>query len=255
MVSQKLGGKIRFFRERSHKSQLELESEISASSGQISRIEKGVINPTKETIANIARVLVLSELEMNYLIGDISEPVSMSEVEKAREEVKDFMEKRFTLAYMVDERSRVWQASKAFLRFIKMKPEEAENIYGISLITLLLDPKYNLINLIPKDEQFEVLFNLFCRTYRELSFMVGDKYYEEAIQQINANEVAKKAWEKVVTNKVRDIHSLETRRVYFKVGPVKVAMYYSVEPVLNNERFRVVEYIPTSKVLKLLKNL
>lgn len=255
MISQGLGSKIRFFRERAHKSQLELENEISASSGQISRIEKGVVNPTKETISNISKVLGLSELELNYLIGDISEPVTTDEVKKAREEVKDFMEKRFTLAYMVDERSRVWQASKAFLGFIKMKPEEAENIYGISLITLLLDPKYNLINLISKDEQFEVLFNLFCRTYRELSFMIGDKYYEEAIQQINANAVAKKAWEKVINNKVRDIHSLETRKVYFKVGPMKVAMYYSVEPVLNNERFRVVEYMPTNKVLRLLKNL
>jgi len=255
VVNQSYGRKIRFFRERVGKSQLDLEFSIGASSGQISRIEKGVINPTKETILSIAKALKLSELELNYLIGDISKPVSMNEVIDARNEARSLMDKRFTLAYMVDERSRVWFASKAFLTFINMKPEEADEVYGISLITLLLDPKYDLLRLISEKERFEVLYNLFCRTYKEMSFMIGDSYFEEAVRQIHSNEVAKEAWEKVINDKPRDIHSLETRKVFFNVGPIKVGMFYSVEPVLKNERFRVVEYIPTNKVLRLLKDL
>jgi len=61
--------KIREYRIRAHISQLQLELAINASTGSISRIENGQINPTKETLLKIADVLYLNFLEKADLLG------------------------------------------------------------------------------------------------------------------------------------------------------------------------------------------
>ncbi|MBD3363223.1 helix-turn-helix domain-containing protein [Candidatus Dojkabacteria bacterium] len=48
---------------------MELELEIGASPGSISRIENGKVNPTKETIINIARALKLDTYDIASLFG------------------------------------------------------------------------------------------------------------------------------------------------------------------------------------------
>lgn len=58
-----IGQKIRMYRKRSGLSQLQLELEIDASPGFISRIESGKVNPTKETIYKLGQVLKLSFIE------------------------------------------------------------------------------------------------------------------------------------------------------------------------------------------------
>lgn len=73
----KIGEKIRNFRKRSGKSQFELELEIEASPGSMSRIESGQVNPTKETLRKIIEALELKsydamslfELEVSDLSG------------------------------------------------------------------------------------------------------------------------------------------------------------------------------------------
>lgn len=60
----KLGQKIRNFRLRAGKSQMDLELEIGASAGSISRIENGEVNPTKETLLKISNALQLNTVEI-----------------------------------------------------------------------------------------------------------------------------------------------------------------------------------------------
>ncbi len=64
-----LGQKIKRFRKRAGLSQLALELAIEASPGSLSRIENGKVNPTKETIIEIARVLKLKTSEIASLFG------------------------------------------------------------------------------------------------------------------------------------------------------------------------------------------
>ncbi len=68
-----LGQKIRKYRLRSGKSQLELELETGLSTGTISRIENDSINPTKETLGKLIEVLNLSGIESANLF-DIELP-------------------------------------------------------------------------------------------------------------------------------------------------------------------------------------
>jgi len=70
----KLGQKIRNFRIRAGKSQMDLELEIGASAGSLSRIENGEVNPTKETLLKIANELHLNSLDATTLFDlDINE--------------------------------------------------------------------------------------------------------------------------------------------------------------------------------------
>jgi len=68
-MNNTVGQKIKNFRKRSGKSQFELELDIDASPGSISRIESGEVNPTKETIKKIAVTLELSSAETGELLG------------------------------------------------------------------------------------------------------------------------------------------------------------------------------------------
>lgn len=60
--------KVRFFRRRAGYSQLNLEAEADLSEGSISRIENENRNPTKETLAKIAKVLELDAKETAFLM-------------------------------------------------------------------------------------------------------------------------------------------------------------------------------------------
>ncbi len=64
-----LGQKIRKFRKRAELSQMELELEIGASPGSISRIENGQVNPTKETLYTISNILHLTSKETMEIYG------------------------------------------------------------------------------------------------------------------------------------------------------------------------------------------
>jgi transcriptional regulator with XRE-family HTH domain len=61
--NKSLGQKIAYYRKRAGLSQLQLELEIAAGQGSISRIENGQVNPTKETLVNIIKVLNLNAFE------------------------------------------------------------------------------------------------------------------------------------------------------------------------------------------------
>lgn len=64
-----LGQKIKKYRLRSNKSQLDLELETGLSTGTISRIENGAINPTKETLLKLIDILGLNGFEAASLFN------------------------------------------------------------------------------------------------------------------------------------------------------------------------------------------
>lgn len=64
-----VGQKIRYFRKRAGLSQLDLELEIEAAQGSLSRIENGEVNPTKETILKIIEKLNIKGVEAISLLG------------------------------------------------------------------------------------------------------------------------------------------------------------------------------------------
>ncbi len=69
MQDLSIGEKIKFFRIRTGKSQLDLEFNTGMSPGCISRIENNLVNPTKETLFAISKALELTPDEQAHLLG------------------------------------------------------------------------------------------------------------------------------------------------------------------------------------------
>lgn len=69
MNSLTLGEKVRYYRERAGISQFDLETEIDAARGSLSRIEKSKVDPQKFTLINIAFALKLRNHEVANLFG------------------------------------------------------------------------------------------------------------------------------------------------------------------------------------------
>lgn len=63
-----LGQKIREFRKRVGMSQMEVEIAINGSNGMLSRIENGVVDPSKETLSRLANILELNSTEIMDLL-------------------------------------------------------------------------------------------------------------------------------------------------------------------------------------------
>lgn len=78
-----LGDKIRLYRKRSGLSQLSLEIEAMIPIGSVCRIERNLVNPSKETISRIAQTLKLTPLEIADLFGiNLSQYLENKEITK-----------------------------------------------------------------------------------------------------------------------------------------------------------------------------
>lgn len=249
-----LGQRIRYFRKRSGLSQLELETQIGTSAGSISRIENGEVNPTKETLTKIAEILKLLPREIEYLMGITSLPVSEDQIEKVREVMKPYLQKKGTLAYILDDRARTIDASNDFLRMIGYSPENKELVLGKSIIRIVIDPALKVKEHLESNYE-ETLYNLLSRFYVEVGFMEDDPYFSEALEYIKSDEIASRMWSEVTSKKVTDIHLLNRRMVKFNIKGFNVPLVYSVEQIAEYPRFNLVEYIPSNLVLRILRNL
>lgn len=241
-MKNSLGNKIRFFRKRAGLSQFNLELAIGASAGMISRIENGMVNPKRETLKKISKELSLNEYEKNYLYGAFAEPVTKYEAERILKDIQQHMNKDEVMGYIVDERSRVWFASDNFLKFMKLSTEKIERYYGETIHKFLLSKDLRISNFISSQRRFEIYKNLFYRTRREMEFMLGDPWYDQVLEYIDGDAIARKAWEQVLSEPPKALHTIDNRLVLFKMGPIEISKHFSVEPVLDNERFRVVEW-------------
>jgi len=257
MINQKtLGIRIRFFRNRSNISQLNLENEIGMSAGSLSRIESGGINPTKETIIKIAKILNLTSYEIQYLIGPLAEEATIEEIQEVRKVIEPYLKKRRTLAYIVDDRSRLIDVSNDFLRLGNLDISiYKKKILGEYLPRIILDESFGINQFFDKNKLKEIIYYSFARTYDELNFMDDDIHLKKILEIVNSNSIAKEAWEEFSRNKKTLIQSEKTRTVTFNIKGLIVPLKYSIETLWFNPKFKILEYAPTNIVHKLFMRL
>lgn len=248
-----IGGRIRFFRQRTKRSQLDLEFEIEGSSGMISRIESNMVNPTKETILKIAKVLDLNKFELDYLIGQSIVPVTSAEIEKAIVEAKQYINENNRLAYLLDDRWRFYMISDTFIKLLKIKDDEQKYILGKTTAQIITEPDSPALKWVD-DEEYEDLLNIYLPIYySRMSYMDDDEIYQQTVKAINKNSRAVKIWNKVVSRGLRSFPRKEERIIPFDIWGVKFKLFYVWNELPVNSRFEVVEYYTNSKVLNLLK--
>jgi transcriptional regulator with XRE-family HTH domain len=248
-----LGDKIRNFRKRSGLSQLELESEIGASSGTVSRIENGEVNPTKETVQRIAEILELNNHELDYLIGQISKLVTPEEVNLARNHIKSYFSKKNTLAYLLDERGIFWDMSLGFRILAELTDDKKfEKLIGRSMPLLIFDDAFGFKKYLSEEKFEETVLQSFYRTYEDIHFMKGEDHYEEVMALVDKTPFLKRAWTEFEKNGGTPMLTEEGRTVYFNYNGHKIKMNYSIESVPKFRRFRVFDFKPANFLIRIL---
>lgn len=244
-----LGKRIRFFRKRANLTQLQLEVELGASSGAVSRIENNQINPTKETIHKIAKVLELNNREIDYLIGQTALPATEEEIEKAKEEAEKYLSKRGRLAYLLDDRWRFIMISPTFRRLLKIKPSEEKYVLGKTTAHVIVDQSSPVLERINQDLYTELLENYLKTYYSRVSFMVDDAIYQETLQAIMQNPLAEEIWTNLVSQDFREVTTIENRNIDFDLHGIKLRLYYILSLLEENDRFELVEFSTENKFL------
>jgi transcriptional regulator with XRE-family HTH domain len=247
-----VGQKIHFFRTQKKLSQSEVEVGTDLAFGALSRIECGKTAPTKETIFKIAKFLNLRKLEIDYLIGISHNPVSEEELNKVKNELGDYFNKKGVLAYLLDERDRIMYVSRDFVRLLEFNEKELNEALGRPLLEIMLNPKFKIFDLINTDEFEQTVYSALVKYYYDVHFMLGDRFFEDSIEAIKSNPITKKMWEEISANPPVNVNTLESRKVAFNLNGKKINMVYSAEYVATNSRLIIIEYTPTNLVLKLL---
>lgn len=249
-----IGRRIRFFRKRDNVSQLDLENEIDGSSGMVSRIENNLVNPKKETIIKIANVLRLSNEEIDYLIGKTRLPANDEEIKNAKNEATQELGKKGKLNYLLDERWRFHSFSETFLKFLYLSSNELNYIIGRTTTQLIVRDDSPILQRLNKEYYEQFLTNYLSIYFSNMSYMDDDEIYRLTVKDIMSNVLAKRIWLEVTDKNDRKYTPQEDRIIYFDLKGSKVNLYYSIQPLLLNSRFTIVEYHTENKVSNLLKD-
>jgi len=233
---------------------MQLELEIEAAFGSISRMEAGKVNPTKETLLRIATVLSLSDRELDYLIGPSSSPATINEIDAAQKEVKEYFAKKGVMAYLVDDRYRLIAFSDSFAKLFRVKDERIkEEVILKTLPELLLDESYIVSQFFQADLEHNLEL-LLGRFQNEMGFMHDDPYYQKIMNLITNHKQANMIWEKISSNN-KSLYARGDRVVHFNVLGQKFEMHYANEPLQKYKRFDIVEYIPNNWFVKMFWHL
>lgn len=236
-----IGQKLKFFRKRLGISQLDLEVSADLSEGSISRIENDLIVPLSDTLRKISKYLKLNSREISYLNGDYSKPATKQEMSEAAESIKEYFDRPDIIAYLMDERWRVFYPSLGMRNLLGLKSEVANAEY-MTMFQLMLDPKVGIRNLIETEEFKVLLKNQISRFLSEMAFMEGDEYYKESMSYLLNDHIASSIYADLKQGLKMTYHDESTRVVKFNFGGNIVETRYSREPLPINDRFEAIEY-------------
>lgn len=249
-----LGQKLKNFRKRSGMSQMELENDINLAHGSVSRIEKGKINPTKETVITITDALKLNHRELDYLIGQTAQPATPEEIAKAQDEVEGYLSRK-VIAYLIDERWRLFGISDYMKKMLNLDRNYIEGNLGTCTIEFITNPALGIVNRFSSKYMDSMLEHNLRYFYKEVGFMVDDPIIEKAVTSIRSTPQARVIWDGIVARKDENYSIREGRKLYFSVAGFDIPFIYVYEPVLVSSRFQIVECIPANKFVKLLTKL
>lgn len=251
-LDTQIGPRLKFFRSRSGKSQFDVEVELDMSPGNLSRIENGHINPTKETVYRIAAVYGLSNNERSYLIGPFATPPTEVEIQEVQKIIHSHFEKKTTLAYATDERYRLISVSKGFRNMMGISDKTYQSILNRSFIEVILDKKIGVLDRLAKDSLTQTLENVLGVFYQDAGFFIDDSLVQDAISAIEHNTLTKEVWDRVKSNNHIPYFNQDRSITFDLPLNLKVSLTYSDEPIRKHERFTVTEYSTNNSILRFL---
>jgi transcriptional regulator with XRE-family HTH domain len=241
-----LGRKIYILREDRSLSQTKLEVEAGLSFGTLSRIENGSINPTKETLVKIAKVLELKDDEFVYLINHRKSNPDENEVQHIVESVRRDLNDEEVPAYLVDTRLRVWDWNEMILKIIGVDKVKAQEYKGFTCMRILFLSEFNLRKRIPVTYLPKII-NQQVSTYKYLI----RKYRNESttsqeIRDLLKDEEFKNAW---VTDESFDYLPLKNE-FYLRFNNKLLKIDILLQQLTSDNRFFVIRYFPKDQITR-----
>jgi transcriptional regulator with XRE-family HTH domain len=232
-----LGEKIRNFRKRAGMSQLDLEVAIDAATGSISRIESGKVNPTKETILQVGKVLNLKEKELEDLLEIRPLLPTPEEIQSAIVECKKFLDSQDVLAYLIDENAMLHAVSKGFINFLSLSPETLRSVIGKNILEVILDPQYGISQHLDQGKNLYTIILEIARITREAS--APELIPLEFIKSLpHGPEILKQAAS--VTDE--EVFSAKKKQTFFLIDGQSIKYNYSRERLKYANRFELIDF-------------
>jgi len=254
-----IGTRVKYFRNRAGISQMNLELDTDSAFGSISRLESGKVSPTRETIDHLCNALKLTDREVDYLSGPTSIPASKSEIESAKEEVSTHFHTKGVLAYLVDDRYRVWDYSDSFARFFGIsrirEGQMAPKLIGRTLIEILLIPELGVRKYFEGAGFPDTLRHILTSCYHEVSFMADDPDFQRTLTVILADPDASAIWDELQKNDSTGKYMYADRRIAFKISKFEITLNFGNQYLRKHRRFVVVEYFPNNKLVQLFSKI
>lgn len=232
-----IGEKIKNFRKRAGLSQLELETELGAANGSISRLEGGKVNPTKETILELGKILILNSKEISDLLGVRQLRPTEEEIQNAIDECKLYLDKDNIVAYLLDENGILYYASQGFKDLLNLSEEQVRNVIGREILELALDENLGISQFLDFEKNKRTLAIELSRISMESN--IAEEYLDEVLRKYPAAAEIFSIADQIT---LPEVLSPDNKRVFFKVGDNRIVYSYSQEKLKQNQRFELVEY-------------
>lgn len=241
------------FRQDRKISQSKLELEAGLSFGTISRIENGIINPTKETLLRISSCLKLNDSEFSYLIKIKNTYPSEEEINSARTEIRKRLAKSEFPAYLMDCGFRIWQWNDQVLRLFNITEEQAQNHLGQTYIQILFSSDFNIIENIPKNKLFKVIRQQVWGYRKLVSKHRHESLTMEKIQELKKDGFFRSVWEEF---ELYDREMAFGDDFYYSYKGKSLSMLITTNELQSDNRFILVRYYPKDlKTAQVFQNL
>ncbi len=241
MEEPSLGRKIYLLREERGLSQSKLEVEAGLSFGTLSRIENGVINPTKETIGKIAKVLNLLDDEYNYLFSTQKALPAETEVERIIKLYKDKLDSFDIPAYIMDCKFRVWYWNDMVIELLGLSNfKNLEEKRGMTIMKIMFSKEFAITRRIPK-KLFPRILKQQIETYKK----VVNKYRSEESVSREIRELCKdKVFNDIWKSKMDDVFLPIANEFYINYGDRSLSIDILSTFLNIDTRFILVSYYP-----------
>lgn len=237
-----LGEKLRYFRKDRGYSQTMLELQGNLSYGTISRIEKGTVNPTKETLLKIALILDLSDQDVAYLLKLQNSTPTIDEITRVISSINEDLNSEIFPAYLIDNKFRICAYNEMIRLLLEIPIEEAKDFLYMNVTNFFFLSKFNIRKRIPVKyllkvvkEQVKVFFHL-AKRYREEADIKND------LQELKTDKQFRTIWnsnDKTIADPL-----LNNVDFYLKYQRQVLSMTINRAQVLSDSRFLLVTYFP-----------
>ena len=248
-----LGRKIYVLREERKLSQSKLEVEAGLSFGTISRIENGVINPTKETIIKIAQNMNLNESEFGYLLNIRNQYYpNEDEIKECISNTGNSIVTNYYPAYLIDNSFRVWSWNDKIIEILGIEARLVDKYIGKTCVQILFARELKIVDRIPKRMLYKVLSRQVW-SYRKL--ITKSRHESFVISEIaklkSESGTFRSFWEDAEDDPIDDAFGDE---FYIKYKGKVCSFLVTMNRMKFDERFSLVRYFPkdvlTSEILQ-----